>query len=279
MYAEFLPFAVIDGEPQYYSVNIYNDDISINTWKDWCLIPTERPSIAPPEVKTEYVDIPGANGSLDYTEVLAGEVRYGNRTGSWEFIVDDTNSGKWYSLYDDIRTLIHGKKFNCTLQEQPNYVYTGRLSVGQWKTGEQYSTITIEYNFEPFKIVKEGTIEDWLWDDLTFDNNIYTIYYGRFAVSGSLLRNFFNSLNKTVEVSLTLSDSMSVALGQIVHDDYYGDQFIPMPGYPITLSSGTTEHTGIMLAPATSDLEGNNILLFTGNGSVTVSYERGADNI
>lgn len=254
-----------------YSINIFNDDISINTWTDWHLIPKERPSVAPPEVKTEYVEIPGANGALDYTEVLAGEVRYGNRTGSWDFIVENGHQ-QWYLLYDEIRSKIHGKKFNCTLQEQPNYVYTGRLEIDPWKSEEHYSTIAIKYNFAPFMNIKSGSIEDWKWDDLTFDSDTYVIYFGRFVVTSSLLRNLYNPLDKEVEVSLTVSDSMKVSMGITTADG----RFYPDPGRVYTFESGTYENSGIKLAPFTNqDLAGNNIMLFEGNGSVTISYERG----
>lgn len=258
-----------------YSIDIFNDELSINTWENWHLAPKERPSVAPPEVKTEYVEIPGANGSLDYTEVLAGEVRYGNRTGSWNFIVENGYQ-QWYSLYDEIRTTLHGKKFNCVLREQPNYVYTGRLEVEQWKSEKNNSTIAINYNFAPFKTIKEGTIEDWKWDDLTFDTDVYIIYFGRFVVSSSLLRNFYNPLDKEVEVSLTVSDTMRVSMGGLTTDG----SFYPDPGRVYTFNAGTYEHTGIMLTPFTNPyLEGNNILLFEGNGSVTVTYDRGVSAV
>ena len=37
---------------------------AIHTYRDWHLIPTSRPVIEPPEVKTHIVDIPGANGAF-----------------------------------------------------------------------------------------------------------------------------------------------------------------------------------------------------------------------
>lgn len=73
----------------YYSLTLTNDrGETKNTWDDFYLIPTKRPLVNPPSVKEEYVDIPGANGSLDFTEALSGAIHYGMREGSWEFIVD-----------------------------------------------------------------------------------------------------------------------------------------------------------------------------------------------
>ena len=262
-----------------YSIDIYRDldqaikpgteGLFANTWESWRLVPTERPSIAPPEVKTEYVEIPGANGALDYTEVLAGDVRYGNRTGSWEFIVADANSLiTWHNTYDQLLKLLHGRRFYLSLREKPNYIYVGRLTLNQWKSEERYSKITIDYNLEPYYKLKTGATTDWLWDDLTFTTDAYIIYYGSFIVNGSLIRNLYNPTDHEVEVSLTVSDSMRAVMRT---REYPGD------GYPYY--AGTYEHSGIFLAPYTSDVNGNNIITFIGNGEVTINYDKETANI
>ena len=58
--------------------------VKYNTFSNFHLISDGRPDVASPELKTNYVDVPGADGSLDYTEALNGR-KYKNRTGSWEF--------------------------------------------------------------------------------------------------------------------------------------------------------------------------------------------------
>lgn len=250
-----------------YSLDIFTDEFTVNTWTDFHIAPKERLSVATPPVKTNYVEIPGMNGSLDYTEVLAGEPLYGNRTGSWEFIVVN-GFAAWYSIYDRMRTLLHGKKVNVILREQPNYIYTGRLEIDQWKSEEHNSSITINYNFSPFKTFKEGTVEDWLWNDLTFKTDVYRIYYGSFLVSGQRERSFYNPLDKEVEVSLALSAPMTISM--------YGGTKV------WTLPAGTHEHLDppMMLSPMTNpDLKGENYITFIGDGKVIVNYERGATNI
>ena len=42
-----------------------------NSWDTWHLIPTGRPSIAPPAVKTNFVEVPGGNGSLSCVSINA----------------------------------------------------------------------------------------------------------------------------------------------------------------------------------------------------------------
>ena len=63
--------------------------ITKHTWKDWKLVPTSRPLFLPPNVKQVLMDIPGADGLLDMTESLTGEVHYENRAGQLEFQVEN----------------------------------------------------------------------------------------------------------------------------------------------------------------------------------------------
>ena len=40
-----------------------------HSFNDWRLLLSERPNISPPEVKTDYIDIPGGDGSLDFKRI------------------------------------------------------------------------------------------------------------------------------------------------------------------------------------------------------------------
>lgn len=119
-----------------------------NTYGEWEMYPTSRPHIAPPEVKTSYVDLPGADGGIDYTDLLTGEPRYGYRKGSWEFLLIPQD--KWASVYRSLVSFLHGKVHTVILEDDPNYVYTGRLSVNEWQSAAHNSLITIDYILEPF---------------------------------------------------------------------------------------------------------------------------------
>ena len=58
-----------------------------NTWDDWHILAESRPVFAPPEPKTNYIDVPGGNGSLDLSEALTRYPTYINRTGTFKFKV------------------------------------------------------------------------------------------------------------------------------------------------------------------------------------------------
>lgn len=224
-----------------------------NTYDDWHLIPTERPSVAFPEVKESYVEIPGANGKLDYTEVLAGAVTYNNSSGSWEFIVENGHQ-PWYLLYDQLLNYLHGKEHTIILEDEPDYQYKGRLKLNPWKSDKHYSKITIDYDLQPFKSMVSGDISDWKWDDLTFTSDIYKIMYGIFDVTEPQKRNVYSPNTEETELSMTLTAPMTIK--------YYGVTF--------EIQAGLTEHTGIMLQP------GDNILEFvSGVGRVKLNYDKG----
>lgn len=169
----------------------------INTWDDWHLIPSSRPLITVPQFKSEYIDIPGANGSIDASTILwatplysaTGEIEsstyqdgyptFQNRSGSVEFYVMN-DYGEWYNRYSDAMDYLHGQKMKIILEDEPDYYYTGRMTVNQWRSEKNWSKITLDYNVEPFKYELFSSLEDWLWDPFSFiDGVIRTRYVSR----------------------------------------------------------------------------------------------------
>lgn len=123
-----------------------------NTYDDWHLVATERPCVAAAAPKTRYIDIPGANGSIDLTDALAGRASLSNREGSFEFyVLNDYDGYDWVSIYDAVSAYLHGKKMRMTLEDDPDYYYEGRFSMNAWKSQKDWSTIVIDYNLEPAK--------------------------------------------------------------------------------------------------------------------------------
>ena len=131
----------------YHSITFGNK----NTWDDWHMAPSSRPAISPPAVRTNYVDVPGANGQIDFTEALRGFPTYKSREGSIEFIVLHEYWNSWVDTYHTIMSYLHGKKMQMILEDDPDYYYEGRFSVNNWKSDPNYSKITIDYTLDPFK--------------------------------------------------------------------------------------------------------------------------------
>ncbi len=176
------------------------------TFDDWGLIPTERPAIAMPALKTHTIDIPGANGLVDLSEYLTGYPLYENRTGLIEFAVENkyyegkhgwafkhfsswqntlgskydsyTQYYPWAVLYRDLVSRLHGKRGQLILDDDPNWYYEGRFTVDEWKSDEAYSTVQISYDLEPFKKSVQMSNEPWLWDPFDFvEGEILDVYH------------------------------------------------------------------------------------------------------
>ena len=133
----------------YHSVNFG----SKNSWTHWHLVPTSRPTIAIPQIKTEFQDLPLSDGNLDLSEVLLNRPVYSNCGGSFEFYVDPSYN-KLLPLYSEIMAYLHGKKMNVWLEDDPNYYYKMRLELASdpdKAPGGGWSKITINYNAEPTK--------------------------------------------------------------------------------------------------------------------------------
>ena len=216
-----------------------------NTYDEWKMVPTSRPVVNPPEVKTSYVDLPSSHGQLDYSHYLLGEVPFGQRTGSWEFTLKPGVS--WAIVYSSILNYLHGVRHTVILEDNPVFQYVGRLSVNEWRSDADRSLITIDYNLDPFKYSTQSSDDaDWLWNDLFVDY----IRYGRFEVVGTKHRNLINSGLRVAIPTFTCSAPMSVLF----------------QGASFSLITGKNTNANLALAP------GDNIMVFSGNGSVTVAY-------
>lgn len=167
--------------------DILVDGTSLFLYHD--IIPTTRPFIAPPAIETKHVDIPGSNGILDLSTNLTGYPIYKNRTGSWEFLImyarPDINGVLntrmtdleakhiWLDRYNYLMSLFarnYGKSEiiladsiyvneDGSYDKSKLYYYTGRLSVKSFKTGQKYSTITVDYDLDPFRYEYQTYLE------------------------------------------------------------------------------------------------------------------------
>jgi hypothetical protein len=191
------------------------------------------------------VDLPSSDGGLDYTDLLLGRPPFGYREGSWEFALKGRQN--WQEVFGSIMNYLHGAEHTIVLEDDPSFYYTGRLSVNSWKSDKGYSRIVIDYCLDPFRrSLKDSDEDDWLWNDL-FQK---TIRYGTFRVEGQKYRNLiYEGLRPTVPV-FTCSAPMTV--------EYHGSSFSLVPGENINRNLALQQ--------------GDNIMLFHGDGIVTVKY-------
>lgn len=124
------------------------------TYDSWGLIPSSKPFIALPPVKENFVDIPGANGSIDATGIYGGEL-YGMREGTQEFYVDHypiENGAKlsFEELKRRITNFLHGNRLLVALVDDPYVFYEGRWMIDDMHTEESWSVITLKYILDPY---------------------------------------------------------------------------------------------------------------------------------
>lgn len=283
-----------------------------NTWDNWYLVPTSRPLVNPPQVKTHYVNVPGRNGALDLTEAIAGRAVYGNRTGNWEFYVmnpsqiapaysnkmpygvgdfcirnnrlyqcntaipkkENWNSNHWTLVYTDSNSLwqsryttimqyLQGQEFDVILDDDHWYYYHGRLAVDQWKSSPGNSTIVIAYNLEPYKMdARDVGGERWLWDPFYFGTPDETD-----DDKGDMIRSYKNlQVKGSLTVTYVLKTEMSPH--PLITCSAAG-MTVKFNGTTYNLHRGQNEMTQFTLSG------GENTLIFTGNGRVTIQATGG----
>ena len=125
---------------------IFNDEKS--AYDEWNIVLTKA-DIPLPKPKTSLVEIKGADGVLDLSEVLTGDILYNNRTITLTFeMMDDTD---YYDLISDISNYLHGKKVTISLTNDEDYYYVGRASISQWQCIKRQGIIVITVDAEPYK--------------------------------------------------------------------------------------------------------------------------------
>lgn len=131
---------------------IFNDK---HTYRDWGLVMKSRPVISPPSPKLKMIPVPGSDRVIDLTEHLTGQVHYEPRTISFEFVTAAPRQ-QWASLYSDILTYLHGRSVRITFDDDPNWYYTGRVTVGDLDADKKTATLAMTAKVEPYKRERFG---------------------------------------------------------------------------------------------------------------------------
>lgn len=156
------------------SKQLYNSNNKLNgrnTWSAWHLIPSSRPVFIPPAFKSNYIDIPGGNGTIDVSTILSGYPVYNDRESSVEFYVMNGYK-EWQVAYSDIMDYVHGQKMKVILEDDPAYYYRGRVTVNEWKSEKDWSKIVLDFHLEPYKYDLFDSSERWRWDPFSFVDGI-----------------------------------------------------------------------------------------------------------
>ena len=126
-----------------------------HSYEDLRLILTDK-EIEAPEPKLQYVEIPGRDGKIDFTDAYGG-VRYDNRTLSFSFECIEPYDD-FFRLFSEIQGRIHGQRLKVILDDDPGFYYIGRISVDSWRADKHIGEIGIEVDADPYKYAMFPTV-------------------------------------------------------------------------------------------------------------------------
>lgn len=220
----------------------------IHTYDDWGLILASQ-TIGMPEPKTETVSVPGMNGELDLTEALNGTTVYENRTLTFTFLMLDAVDD-WAMRLSEIMNALHGQKMKIILDDDKGCYYYGRVTVNSHSTNRGYSTVVIDCDVEPYKVVISSLASDdeWEWDSFSFVNGV--IYTHEIEVDGETTVTVY--AHSSICPTFTASAS-----GMTV--EYDGETY--------DLDKGENQIDDLYLQA------GENELTFDGDGTIEIEYE------
>jgi len=126
----------------------------LHSYRDLNLILSKKEIGAPP-VKENKLEIGGADGSIDLTEVF-GRPNYGDVTHKFTFTSITRNDS--LTKYSMVKNALHGQKLRIILDDDPGFYYVGRCYVSSYTDEKGIGTITVDCDCEPYKYKLSKTV-------------------------------------------------------------------------------------------------------------------------
>ena len=222
-----------------------------HTYTDYGLYVTNNDPVEPPEVKAEYIEIPGRNGQIDLTEALTGYTVYNNRQIVLE-LGGKKRSQDWPGFMSNFLNELHGQSVTVIFDNDPSYYYVGRATVeSDYEKGNEIARFTLTINAEPYKYSNQSTTEPWLWDPFSFVDGVIR-YYNQIQVDGTAQIQVLGSEIPVIPI-FTASAAMQVQFNGQTYD----------------LAAGNNKIYDIVL------MDQAYTLTFTGTGTVSINYMAG----
>ena len=192
----------------------------------------------PPAIpKMVYVDIPGADGSLDLTEAH-GEVKYNDRTISMMFLLNpagDLSEFAWECKKTQVCNALNGVACRLVLDKDPDYYWVGRCEIDRYASNKRLRQIVVNARVRPYKYKHKETVET-------------------FALTTAGQTVVLRNSRKSVCPVITCTNSNTK---------------VTFNGSTYTLGAGTHQTMDIRL------VEGENKVTISGSGSITFAYQEG----
>ena len=147
------------------TITVISTGKSYHTLWDWGLAIGNNNCIGTPVQETFYLDVPGADGFLDYSEALTGRPIFKQRP------IEITLGGKmdrrvWNSFISRIRILLHGKRVRIVFDDFPGYYWEGRAEVTEFDRVREIGTFKLSIpQADPYGYsLNDNSTSDWLWN-------------------------------------------------------------------------------------------------------------------
>lgn len=130
---------------------------NLHTYEDFNVFLSEV-EIPPATPKTNFVDIPGGDGSADLTAAL-GRVFYNDRECTFKLSVrpgDDYEQKK-----TEISNKINGQRQRLRLDKDPGFYYVGRCCVSEYKSEKRINSIVVTATVSPYKLKLSETMQEY----------------------------------------------------------------------------------------------------------------------
>ena len=152
------------------TITVISTGKSYHTLRDWGLAIGNNNCIGTPVQETFYLDVPGADGFLDYSEALTGRPIFKQRP------IEITLGGKmdrriWNSFISSIRILLHGKRVRIVFDDFPGYYWEGRAEVTEFDRVREIGTFKLSIpQADPYGYsLNDNSTLDWLWNPFDFE--------------------------------------------------------------------------------------------------------------
>lgn len=223
-----------------------------HTYGSWGMLQVGPAIISPPKVQTNFIEVTGRDGSLDYTTALDGNVHFHSREFSTTLRCV-AQRRELPSIYSKILNFLHGRKLKAVCDDDSNYYWEGRFEAKapKWKGG--YWEIDIEGTVDPYKYSQSTTMGDWLWDPFVFETDI-AWDYADMEVDERLEVLIATSSMPTTPIFRFSAPMRMVVNGDSEYDMPKGDSTIP----------------GMVLTDTDTLFE------FYGEGTVTIGFKGGS---
>lgn len=210
----------------------------------------ELHSVQPPELKSFYQEVPGGDGSIDLSTAISGRPTYGRREITMNFKCE-MPMNRWTTTMSEILKNFHGKEGKIIFEDEPDYYYVGRMTVSDYERVVQTGTFIITAKAEPYKYELTSSLEPWPWDSFNFRTGIIRSY-ASLQVDGERILTI-PGRERWVIPELEVTGTLSLTFGGVTYK----------------LKAGKTKLYDVVIK------EGENRLIFTGTGTISVNYRGG----